>query len=136
MKLIIKCYSNDKIQFEEEFNHSSYYEVPYVQIGIKLNIIEPPLGYYENNIKGLRIRRNFKVTLDEKDQIFNNINLSKEDKELFILLKETIIEGYDNVKDFIHKLSGYKIGNIEDIISWFEDNNMDKINKIEFVEED
>ena len=136
MKLLIRCYSENKIFFEEEFNHSSFYEVPFVQIGLKLDLIKVPEGYYSNNLQGLRLRRNFKATEVEKNTIINHSSLSNEERYILNIIqtKNCVINGINNIKDLISTISSIKLGNLEDISSWFEENNMKQIDKIEFIE--
>lgn len=138
MKLVIKCYSNNNLTFENEFNHSSFYEVPFVQLGFKLNIIEAPEGYHANNLAGLKLRRSFKTNDEQKQIILGSLKITEEQRYILNIAKNKnqIIEGKEKVEELISIFSGLKIGNLEDITSWFEENNMKLIDKIEFNEED
>ena len=136
MKLLIKCFSNGDLCYEQDFNHASFYEVPFVQIGLKLNIIDVPEGYYANNIAGLRLRRSFKANEEQKKIIIESSKLTEEQKLILTIamLKNYSVVGNGAVKELISKFGGIKIGNIEDINSWFEELEMNEIDKIEFVE--
>jgi hypothetical protein len=136
MKLVIKCYSNNNLVFENEFNHSSFYEVPFVQLGFKLDIIEAPEGYHANNLAGLRLRRNFKTNNEQKQIILASSKLNEDERYILNIAKNKnqTIEGKEKVEELISIFSGLKIGNLEDINSWFEENSMKLIDKIEFRE--
>jgi hypothetical protein len=138
MKLVIKCYKNGNLAFENDFNHSSFYEVPFVQIGLKLNLIDVPEGYYANNLAGLKLRRNFKATKEQKEIILSSLELTKEQKYLLGIAynKNQTIDGKSKVEELISIFSGFKIGNLEDINSWFDENNMNNIDKIIFEEKE
>lgn len=136
MKLIIKCYSNNELKYENDFNHPSFYEVPFVQLGLKFNIIETPEGYHANNLAGLRLRRNFKANDEQKKIIIESSKLTSEEKYLLNIAKNKnfLLEGNKNICDLVSNFSGLKIGNLEDINSWFEEINIKSIDKIEFCE--
>lgn len=136
MKLVIKCYSNNNLEFENEFNHSSFYEVPFVQLGLKLKLIETPEGYHANNLAGLRLRRSFKTNDEQKQTILTSSKITEDERYILNIAvnKNQTIEGSEKVEDLISIFSGLKIGNLEDINSWFEENDMKTIDKIEFME--
>ena len=136
MKLLIKCYSNNKLMYESDFNHASFYEVPFVQLGLELDIIDVPEGYYANNLQGLRLRRNFKANDEQKKIIIESSTLTYEQKYILNLIEKKyyILSGKENVSNLLSIFSGMRIGNLEDINSWFEENDMKLIDKIEFLE--
>ena len=138
MKLLIQCYKNNELISKNEFNHASFYEVPFVQLGFKFDIIETPEGYHANNLAGLRLRRSFKTNDTDKNIIVNSLKLSNEERFVLNIAinKNVEIVGKEEVDNLISNFRGLKIGNLEDINSWFEELNTDLIDKIEFVEKE
>ena len=44
---------NNDIVFEKSFNGETFYESTFVDVSLKLKLIEPPMDYFKNNLQGL-----------------------------------------------------------------------------------
>ena len=49
-------YINNELKYENDFNHPSFYEVPFVQLGLKFNIIK---DYYNSICNSLSNHTNY-----------------------------------------------------------------------------
>jgi hypothetical protein len=121
-KLSIKALDiNNAILFEKEFDGNNFYESTFVQVSLKLKIIEPPIDYYKNNLAGLKLRKSYRLTNEEKNLLVNNDKIDKELKYILsICLKNSHFEK-DPIK-LISYFSGLNYSILPDINDFFETN--------------
>ena len=130
MKLLVSAKDiNNNILFEKKFDGNSFYESMFVEVSLKLKIVEPPIDYFKNNLAGLKLRKSYKLNSDEKQIVMTS---NKIDEELKEILKIALSDNYvveNNILEIIDLFAKYKHGNLEDIRCLFEDNEP-KLNSI------
>ena len=121
-KLSIKALDkNNAILFEKEFDGNNFYESIFVQVSLKLKIVEPPINYYKNNLAGLKLRKSYKLNFDEKNKVINSEKINEDLKYVLnICLTEQFTE--KNPLDLISCFSGLDYGILPDINEFFHTN--------------
>lgn len=134
MKLIICGYDvNDNLIFEEEFNGHSFYETIFCNASDKLGLTKMGIEYRKNTKEALELRRNRKLTNEEKMNCYNSPKLNSDIKAILdiALVDEKSFIG-DDIKSILSKMSGLSLGNLEDINSFLEEKDLKSINKLTF----
>lgn len=138
MKLIIKGYnSNSDIIFEGEFNAHQFYETIFCNASDNLGLTKMPIEYRRMTKEALELRKNRKITLEEKMNCYNHIKLDSDIKavlDIALVNKKEFIN--DDANDIISKMKGLSLGNLEDINSFFEEVDSNNLYKLEFIKEE
>lgn len=135
MKLIIRCYnSNNDVLFEKIFNGHTFYETIFCNVSDNLGLTKMGIEYRRMTKEALELRRNRKLTYEEKMNCYNFPKLDKSVKEILdILLVDNKTFYGEEVTNIISKMSGLGYGNLEDINSFFENIDITPIIKLEFI---
>lgn len=136
-ELQLIAYKNNKIIFQYNFNGNAFYESIFVHIGSKYNLISLPLGYHENSLTGLRLRRSYCLTSDEKRLVYEHPRLTVNERYILDLTRQSYVEikGQKSIDDFVSRLSGQTMGNLEDINYVLDEHEKDiKILKLDKIE--
>lgn len=138
MKLIISGYDlNNNLIFEQDFNGHAFYETIFCNASDKLGLTKMGIEYRKNTKEALELRRNRKLTNEEK---LNCYNCSKLDNDVKAILDITLASEKEftgeEVNNIISKMSGLSLGNLEDITSFLEEININAINKLVFKKEE
>ena len=122
---IIGFDTNEQIVFEQTFNGNAFYENIFVQISDNLGLTKPTPKESENSRKGLELRLKRKLSKTQKELVLSKL----EDQTLISILELTKYKYNvfykDEIYDFINSLKGYTYGNLEDINSFFEEQEGD-----------
>ena len=94
-------------------------EIFLYQTALKYNLVEAPEGYYDNNIKGLMIRRQTGLTPDQKEKVYALPNLTPDEKYVVNLIKTEFKEF--NEEELYQTFRRMAVGNMEDVTSFMED---------------
>lgn len=126
--MIIEVYENKKKICSEEFETASFFFLPLVELGDKYGITNDLLEYHENTKEALILRKNRRLSKEELNKL-NNSSLDEIDQRVLDLLNKEIIElkGKSEVKDFLRLLRSTRYGSFEDVICFFEDNEIESI---------
>ncbi len=129
----ILTYKNRTLKESWEVSEpNNIYEKTYVDLALKYNLIDLPIEYFQNNLKGLKLRRSFKLTSEQKELVLNHPSLT--DDERFVLeltdfngLKEHLFtfEGKTSIEGFISILKDASMDALEDLLNVFEDLEVD-----------
>lgn len=118
---IIGFDKNRKIVFENLFNGNAFYENIFVQISDSLGLTKPKPEELENSRKGLELRLKRKLTEEQKE----NVLLKLEDETLKNILELTKYKYNtfykEEIMEFVSSIKGYSYGNLEDISTFFEE---------------
>lgn len=134
MKLILSGYDlNNNLIFEEVFNGHSFYETIFCNVSDKLGLTKMGIEYRKNTREALELRKNRKLTNEEK---MNCYNCSKLDNDVKVILDIALVDEKEffgeEVNNIISKISGLSLGNLEDINSFLEEVDIKAINKLVF----
>ena len=126
--MLIEAFENKKKILSEEFDTADFFSLPLVEMGDKYGITDDLLECHENTKEALMLRKNRRLSKEELDKL-DNISLDEIDQKIFDLLKNEVIEikGKFEVKDFLRLLNNTRYGSFEDVICFFEDNEIDTI---------
>ncbi|MBO5712571.1 MAG: hypothetical protein J6R47_07000 [Acholeplasmatales bacterium] len=134
MNLLISCYDvNNNILYQNEFDGQAFYEASFWQTSDKLGITKMGIEMKKNSKEALELRRNRKITDEEKTKTLASSKL-KSDVKAVLEIAITDLKRFegDDVNNIISNLSGLKIGAVEDINSWFEEIDLSVVTAIEF----
>ena len=126
--MVIEVFENKKKILSEEFETAGFFFLPLVELGDKYGITNDLLEYHENTKEALMLRKNRRLSKEELNQL-NNSSLDEIDQRILDLLNNEVIElkGKKEVKDFLRLLNNTRYGSFEDVICFFEDNEIDSI---------
>lgn len=107
---------------------NNVYEKTYVDLALKYNLIDLPIEYFQNNLKGLKLRRSYKLTSEQKELVLNHPSLTDDEKFVLELtdfngLKERsyTFEGKASIEGFISILKDAYMDSLEDLLNIFEE---------------
>lgn len=107
---------------------NNVYEKTYVNLALKYKLIELPIEYFQNNLQGLKFRRNFILNNEQKALVYNYPNLTDDEKFVLELIdfndlnEHTItFEGKASIEGFISILKDACMDSLEDLLNIFEE---------------
>lgn len=108
------------------FDGHAFYEKTFVDLSDRLGLTRPSKEECQNNLEGLRLRRQRRLTDDQKQRLLDSQDLTGDERLILELARDNkkAIEGEETIKDIVFAFSGLKVGNIEDINEFFEDVNL------------
>ena len=134
MNLLISCYDvNNNILYQKEFDGQAFYEASFWQTSDKLGITKMGIEMKRNSKEALELRRNRKITEEEKLKTLASPKL-KDDVKAVLEIAMTDLKRFDgnDVNNIISNISGLKIGVTEDINSWLDEIDLTAVTAIEF----
>ena len=134
MELLLSCYDiNENLLCQEKFDGHAFYEASFWQTSDKLGITKMGIEMKRNSKEALELRRHRKITEEEKNKTLASSKL-KADIKAILEIAMTDFKRFEGeaAKDIISMMSGLKIGNLEDINSFLEDNDLSNLHIIEF----
>lgn len=125
----ILTYKNRTLKESWEVSEpNNVYEKTYVDLALKYNLIDLPIEYFQNNLKGLKLRRSFKLTDEQKELVLNHPSLTDDEKFVLELtdfngLKERsyTFEGKASIDGFVNILKDASMDVLEDLLNVFEE---------------
>lgn len=133
--LVVSGYDiNDDVIFEERFDGQAFYETILANIADKYDLGDKmPLEYYENSTKGLQMRNSRILPQAVKDEI-TKLNLAFPEDELIevVMANEKHFTGEGIIKYILRGFLSLGYGNLEDIRSFLEEQNIKKTYKVIF----
>lgn len=126
--MIVEVYNKNKRLICQEFDTVGFFVSPLVALADKYKVIINPQEYYENTIKGYEERKKRVLNPQELEKL-RNIDFEASDEVLFNMLNKDLIKlnGKKEVKDFMRLLNNTKYGIFEDVICFFEENEIEML---------
>lgn len=126
LKIILSNFETGE-EVSEYFDGQSFYDVVPCQVSDKLGLTKMPIEYLANTRETFNLRRNRRLTDDERRQVMQRDDLDDDIKEILKIIEVNnvvdyvVYENSKSVDDVRNLFKGLTFGNLEDINAWFED---------------
>lgn len=126
MALVVKTFKNGQ-SLEQTFNDKAYFNSVLVNLAYKKKVIDLPVEFFQNNLEGLRQRRNRALTESELSAL-RKLDLAViETKLINYLTQATLVLEGASVKEYLEVIHTYSYGNLEEIYAYLCDIKPDKV---------